>query len=443
MARNWLFWLAAPLMAQTPLTIGDAVRTAIQKHPTMEAAASQIRAAGSRIEQARAGNLPKVSYSESWARSDNPVFVFSSLLGQHQFSEQNFAIGPLNRPDFLNNFQSQVAVEQKIYDWGAVKSQVRSAELGRDIAREQERGAQMALMARVIRAYYGAVLAQASLNTATEAVKSAEADAQRARNFRDAGMSTDADVLSIQVHLANVREQQIRRGYDLKIALAALNESLGLPLDTPQSLASPLTPAKLAADTASAYVKVAEQNRPELKQTQQATEIAQQQTSAAKAALLPQFSMRGAFEANRQQFVTKGGANWYVGASMRWNLFDGFANRARVAEAKASVETAQAQRKVAEQGVRLEVFKAWADTRSAEERLGVSAAAVTQAEESLRITKNRYEAGLATVTDLLRNEIALLDARTRNLAAIHDQRLAMTQLVLVSGELSPDSEILK
>jgi outer membrane protein TolC len=443
MARTWLFWLAAPLAAQTPLTIGDAVRTALQKHPTMEAAASQIRAAGSRIEQARAGNLPKVFYSESWARSDNPVFVFSSLLGQHQFSESNFAIGPLNRPDSLNNFQSQVALEQKIYDWGAVKSQVRSAELGRDIAREQERGAQMALMARLIRAYYGAVLAQASLNTAKEAVKSAEADAQRARNFRDAGMSTDADVLSIQVHLANVREQQIRRGYDVKVAMAALNEALGLPLDTPQSLASPLTPGRLAAETAAAYEKAAEQNRPELKQTQQAAEIAEQQTSAAKAALLPQFSVRGAFEANRQQFVTKGGANWYVGASMRWNLFDGFANRARVAEAKAIVETAQAQRKVAEQGVRLEVFKAWADTRSAEERLGVSAAAVTQAEESLRITKNRYEAGLATVTDLLRNEIALLDARTRNLAAIHDQRLAMTQLVLVSGELSPDSEILK
>ena len=52
--------------------------------------------------------MPKVNYSESWTRSDNPVFVFSSLLTQHQFGEQNFQIGPLNRPDFLNNFQSQV-----------------------------------------------------------------------------------------------------------------------------------------------------------------------------------------------------------------------------------------------------------------------------------------------------------------------------------------------
>ena len=58
--------------------------------------------------------MPKLNYSESWQRSDNPVFVFSSLLTQHQFSEQNFAIGPLNRPDAMNNFQSQLALDQTI-----------------------------------------------------------------------------------------------------------------------------------------------------------------------------------------------------------------------------------------------------------------------------------------------------------------------------------------
>ena len=45
-------------------------------------------------------------------------------------------------------------------------------------------------------------------------------------------MSTDADVLSIRVHLAAVREQEIRRGYDVQVAMAALNEALGLDLNT-------------------------------------------------------------------------------------------------------------------------------------------------------------------------------------------------------------------
>ena len=52
-------------------------------------------------------------------------------------------------------------------------------------------------------------------------------------------MSTDADVLSIQVHLAAMREQQIRRKADLGVAEAALNEALGLPLDSGHALATP------------------------------------------------------------------------------------------------------------------------------------------------------------------------------------------------------------
>jgi outer membrane protein TolC len=434
---------AAPLLAQNPLTLQDAVQIALGKHPAMEVVTSQTRAADSRIRQAKAGYLPKLNYSESWARSDNPVFVFSSLLTQHQFTAQNFELGRLNRPDFLNNFQSQVVADQTIYDWGATKAQLRAAELGRSMSLEQERGTKMALIARVARSYYGAVLADASLNAAREAVKSAEADAQRAETVRQAGMSTDADVLSIRVHLAGVKEQEIRRGYDVRVALASLNEAMGLPLDTNHILSNELVPGKLAADAVGAYEQAAAQNRPELKHSELAMQTAEQHATAAKAALLPQFGVRGAFEANRQEFVNKGGANWLVAASMRWNLFDGSANRARISEAQASADVARAQQRQASQGVKLEVFRAWADARAAEERLAVAAAAVSHAEESLRITKDRYQAGLANVTDLLRNETALLDARTRRLAAIHDQRIAIAQLELAAGTLSADSEILK
>jgi outer membrane protein TolC len=436
---------AAPtvLVAQDQLTLREAVRLAVSKHPAIEAAASQSRAAESRIKQARAGYLPRVNYTESWTRSDNPVFVFSSLLLQRQFTESNFSIDSLNRPDFLNNFQSQVALDQTVYDWGGRKSQVRTAELGHGMAAEQERTERMNLVARVIRSYYGAVLANASLTAARESLKSAEADAKRAEAVRDAGMSTDADVLSIRVHVAAVREQEIRRGYDVRVAMAALNEALGLPLESEHTLAAELTPAQLPADSARQYESAAGENRPELKQSEMAKQMAEQQKVAARAALLPQFGVRGAFEANRQEFVRKGGANWLVSASLKWNLFDGFANRARVSEAQAMVDAANAQKRRAEQGVRLEVFKAWADAKAAEERMAVAAAAVAQAEESLRITKNRFDNGLSNVTDLLRNETALLDSRTRRLAAIHDQRIAVAQLELASGTLSPDSEIVQ
>jgi len=96
--------------------------------------------------------LPKANYSESFTRSDNPVFAFSSLLTQHQFGAENFDIGPLNRPDPRNNFQSQLTVDQTLYDAGQSRQAVKTAELARKVSAEDQRLAQMEVIAGVARA---------------------------------------------------------------------------------------------------------------------------------------------------------------------------------------------------------------------------------------------------------------------------------------------------
>ena len=80
------------------MSLKDAVRLALDKNKSIEASGAATKAADTGISEARSGLLPKVNYSESWTRSDNPVFVFSSLLTQKQFGAQNFEIGPLNAP---------------------------------------------------------------------------------------------------------------------------------------------------------------------------------------------------------------------------------------------------------------------------------------------------------------------------------------------------------
>src|SRR5215471_624023 len=108
--------LAAPISAQDALSLRDAARLALRENKAVAAVDAATQASGARIGQARAGILPKINYSESFTRSDNPVFVFGSLLTQHQFGVANFNIEMLNRPDFLNNFQSQLTVDQTLYD---------------------------------------------------------------------------------------------------------------------------------------------------------------------------------------------------------------------------------------------------------------------------------------------------------------------------------------
>ncbi|MGD0778364.1 MAG: TolC family protein, partial [Candidatus Solibacter sp.] len=214
MRTTLVFLLAVPLWAQDPLSLREAVRLAIRENKAIAGTAAGAQASEARITQARGGRLPKINYSESFTRSDNPVFVFSSLLTQHQFGVENFAIGPLNRPDPLNNFQSQVTVDQPIYDAGQTRNAVKAAELAQKMTGEEQRLVQMNVISQAAHAYYGAVLAAENLKAAEQAVRSAEADLKRAEAVRAAGMSTDVDVLSIRVHLAAVTEQRIDRAAD-------------------------------------------------------------------------------------------------------------------------------------------------------------------------------------------------------------------------------------
>ena len=438
-----LLVLAWPAIAQQALTLSEAVEQALKNHPAIEAAAAQTRAAVTRVEAARSGYLPKLAWSESFQRSNNPVFVFSSLLTQRQFGEQNFAIGPLNRPDFLNNFQSVVSVDQTIWDAGATRSQTGAARLAGTMAAEEEKRTRQAAALRVVDAYFAVRLAESALGVAREAVKSAQADLDRALAVREAGMSTDADVLSIRVHLAAVREQEIRRTADVDVARAALNEALGLPLDTQLELRTSLEARKLPEAAMTQFEATAGEQRAEVRRARLSAEIAEQQAGAARAALWPQVGVRGIFETDRQEFIRRGGANWTVAASLRWNLFNGFADRARIAEASHALAAARAEERRAGTGVRLEVRRAWAALRAADERIRVAGASVAQAEESLRIIKNRFDNGLSTVTDLLRNETALLESRTRLLAATYEQRVAAAALEFAAGTLAGDSDVLQ
>ena len=428
--------------AQEAMSLKDAAKLALGRNPSIAAAGLAQEQAASRIEQARSGLLPKVNYSESWTRSDNPVFVFSSLLTQHQFGAENFQIGPLNRPDFLNNFQSQLVVDQSLYDAGKSRGAIKMAELGKSAAQEDTRRTQMSVIAQVAERYYDAQLAAERLKAAEQSMRSVQADLAQAEARVAAGMATDVDVLSIRVHLAMVKEEQIRRAADLDVARAAINDAIGLELDAQHALTTVLVPLAIPVKMLAAFESDGTTRRPEAQQAKLAKELADVQAADTRRNLFPQVALRGAFEADRQRFYDRGGANWLISIGLRWNLFNGFADRSRIQEAQTAVRRSNSEQERANSAIRLEVRRAYAELNASQQRITAVQASVEQAEESLRISQNRYSAGLSTITDLLRTEMVVLDARTRYLAAIHDQRIAAARLELAAGTLSADSEVL-
>ena len=90
------------------LSLEQAVDLALRRNPLTQSAATGRKIANASAEEALAGRWPLLQFSETFTRSNNPVFVFGSLLEQGRFGPQNFAVDSLNNPDPLNNFRTAV-----------------------------------------------------------------------------------------------------------------------------------------------------------------------------------------------------------------------------------------------------------------------------------------------------------------------------------------------
>jgi outer membrane protein TolC len=117
------------------------------------------------------------------------------------------------------------------------------------------------------------------------------------------------------------------------------------------------------------------------------------------------------------------------------NLFRGLADSARISEASHAQVRATAEHERVVRRIEVDVRAALAQLAAARAREEVGRAALMQARESQRIIRDRYESGLATVSDVLRAAEATLDAESRATAAEMDVILQAVVLDRAVGRL--------
>lgn len=417
---------------QTRLTLADAMRLARTATPAARAQVSASEEAGERIRQARAGYLPRIDVTESVQRGNQPVFVFGSLLSQQRFTAANFAIDALNRPEPVTNARTSISVEQPVFDAGLTRLAVESAEIGRDLVAASRLGAQQDLALGAARAFVRVLQLDSAARATQAAVEAAESDLARARARRDVGLVTDADVLDVEVHFADMRQRELATTADLAVARIQLNDAIGAALNDVQVLVPPDVPA--ASPAADSLVAEAQVARPDRREADLRALIAANTRRSAQAAFLPRVAVQGGWEFNGQR-LTDQQSSWIVGAQVQVNVFRGFGDTARIAEARHAEARAQAERDGVERAIEVEVRAALARLDAARGRERVGQEALTQARESQRIVRDRYDSGLATIGDVLRAAGAVLDAESRATAAQTDVIIQAVALDRAAGRL--------
>ena len=406
--------MTLPASAQS-LSLSEAIERAKAGNPDVPAAAAAEREAAERVTEARGGHLPKVDVSESWQRGNNPAFVFGSLLAQRRFSASDFALDALNHPDATDNFRAALSVEQSLFD-RAVSANLRAASIGRDMAATGRQLVDQDLTSAVTEMYGRVLIAAATARSTAAMVETARADRELAGNRREAGQVTDADVLRLDVYLARTLEQQVQATSDERIARARLNQLMGEPLSTIFSLDP--TPPGIAIDITNlaSLEEEAVKNRPEVALALQQEQLAAASVDAAQAAFLPQVAAQGAWELNGGSWNARS-SSWGAGVVARVNLFHGFADKARLAEARAQASRRAHEREKAETMARLDVQIAIARLEAARASEAVGRAAADRARESRRIIRDRYESGVTDMTTLLRSADDVLQAEAQQIAA--------------------------
>ena len=413
---------AIPALAQAPLTLADAISRAQAQHPTAQAAEAAAETAAHRLREARAGQLPIADVTEAWQRGNQPVYAFGSLLGQRQFLAEHLALDALNHPPATNNLRLGVTVEQPLFNKGTGAA-IQSARLGTELAGIARTAVASDLRAAVTEAYARVMATGAARRAAERAVEAAVADHARAGDRRDAGRSTDADVLQFDVHVARVRRQQIGAQAGERIARAQLNELMGEPLDA----AFDLTPVTTGTTEAAPPAVDVLTSRPDVRTAAVQESLAATAVSAARAAFLPQVFAQAGWEANGGTWASRS-PSWAVGVVGRVNLFRGFADQARLKAAESDASRRAAERRQVESAARLDVLAARARLDAAFAGEVAGRAAVTQAQESQRIVRDRYEQGLADSVALLRAAEMAYEAEADQAAASAEGLVARAAL---------------
>jgi len=242
------------------------------------------------------------------------------------------------------------------------------------------------------------------------------------------------ELLAAEVALADARQNELRAANAAAVAQAQYNRWLGAPLDRPVELSESIDVAVEAEQELPALIAQAQTRRTELTALDAQAEALGQLARTERSRVLPQVGLSGGYQYLENQFLDDETVGM-AGIGVQWAMFDGGQSRKRAAALDRNRRATELQRADAASQIELQVRQAWLGIDESRQRVEVNARAAEQAEENLRIARERYTAGLGTQTQLLGAESLRVRALMNRDEATLDASLARMRLARAVGAL--------
>lgn len=401
------------------LTLEDSVRLALDNNYSIKEQEADYDSAVWARHQARRTAGPKLNWESKVTK-----------LGGHYYDTVN-----LDRA-----FGNGLTLTFPVYTGGQLEGAIKAAdlgmnasELGLELAKQKVKAGTMAAYYKALQAKNQIKVAQDSVNTLTEHLKNVNAQFA-------VGTVAKSDVLGTQVQMANAEQSLITANNNYDVAIASLNNIMGVPTGTELNLTDSLayTAYEIPLEECTEYAML---NRPDVLIADYKVAIARAEVEQAKAGYRPSVSLAATknwqgedlFGSDEDDARYAQSNNWTAGVVLSWDIWDNQVTEAKVRQNKAAVMKAESVAADTRQTGDLEVRTAYLNLKAAEKSINTTKVAVEKAQEDYKIAQVRYSAGVGTNLDVMDAEEKLTQAQTNYYTALYNYNSSKADLDRAMG----------
>jgi outer membrane protein len=441
-----VFAAILPAQQKMSLTIEQAIQIGMENSKALRTSQFKVDAADARSSEMNTLRLPSIKFNGTFTRLSavDPTvipFPMSGIVDNNPTAGHVTLVPTMYQfgANLVNSYGLKATVQQPLYTGGKISGAANAAEYMSDATKNDYERDKAEVLYNIKAAYWNLFRANEFKKFVDENVNQIKSHAKDAENLMKQGMLTSNDLMKVQVQLSDALVRQIDATNNAKLAMYAMNNTLGLPLLTEIELVSAIQIVDRKWEDVDKLVGSAFEKRPDVQAMNARVKAGESGLTSARGGWWPQIYLIGNYNylrPNSRIFPTLDAfkETWDVTLSLSFDIWNWWQTGYQSNQAEAQLAQAQEGLSMTKDGVMLEVMQSYLGVNQYKERKAVAEQGVKQAEENYRIMDDKYKRGFAPNSELLDAEVALLQAKLSLTQSLVDYELSMARLSKAIGE---------
>lgn len=404
------------------ISLEECLKFALGNNPRIQAAMQDVFASDYRIRQAWASYFPQFGWQTGYTR-----------IRQLQLSD-------VFRQNLVFNYfvLGQISATQMLYDFGVTQNQVTIRKLDNQGYKITLTGTVNDVICQVKQAYYNLQYAIEAKKVAEDMVAKYAAFYDQAKAFYTVGTKPKVDVTIAEVNLSNAKLTLIQAENAVDIAMAKLNNTMGLPYFNKYKISENLRyePCDVSLESA---IKIAQESRPEFQLAEVKVEEARQNVKLVKKSYFPQLSVEGQFQVGGRTPASNYGYNF--GGYLNFPTINGMLIKNEIKEAKALHSKEQANAINTKNNIYYEVQESYFSLKEKKNKIPVAFLGMKQAKENYELSYGRYKVGVGNPIELKEAQVQYQNAQLTYYQTMYEYNTARATLEKVIGKNLANGEV--